>query len=93
MAGEYRTEAALTQLPDDVATQLRTGHLRLALTDQPMTGVTRRPDLVEPLAKLYDKVKGMERYAANLRAGKVVPVNPVSGPNKVWAPGELFLTS
>ena len=39
MAGEYRTEDVLNQLPADLAGMIRTGGLRIALTAQPMTAI------------------------------------------------------
>lgn len=53
MAGEYRAEEVLKQLPEDIAQTIRTGGLRIALTARPMTGVVRRPDLREQLAAAF----------------------------------------
>ena len=93
MAGEYRTDDVLKQLPDDIAGMIRTGGLRIALVAQPMAGVVRRPDLSDGLAKAYAGVPGMERYAEGLRDGSMVPVVEMKAGNRVWAPGELFFKS
>jgi hypothetical protein len=83
--GAYRA-----YLPDNLK------HVRLARTDCPMTGVVRRPDVVPALLEAFDARQGDEvaaHYAESLRAGRHVPIIEVSGPEKVWAPGELFLRS
>ena len=94
MAGEYRTEEVLSQLPDDIAQAIRTGGLRIALAAQPMTGVVRRPELSERLAAAYGALAGMEKYAGGLRDGSMVPVVALdAGGDRIWAPGELFFKS
>ena len=93
MAGEYRTEVVLKQLPADVAAMIRTGRLRIALAARPMTGVVQRPDLRERLAAAYARIAGMERYADGLRNGSMVPVAEQGGGDRIWAPGELFMRS
>lgn len=94
MAGEYRTEEVLSQLPDDIAQAIRTGGLRIALTAQPMAGVVRRPDLRERLATAYGAIAGMEKYARGLADGSMVPVVALdAGGDRIWAPGELFFKS
>ena len=90
MAGEYRTEEVLRQLPDDIAGAIRDGSLRIAIAAQPMTGVVPRPDLSERLAAAYGAIAGMEKYVD----GSLVPVGvPRDGGGKTWAPGELFFRS
>ena len=56
MAGEYRTEEVLKQLPAELAGMIRTGGLRIALAGQPMVGVVRRPDLKNRLAAAYGAI-------------------------------------
>jgi len=91
MAGEYRTEAVLAKLPPKLATAIR-GGLRIGLTNQPMTGVVLRRDMADEMAAAYEAV-GEPRYADGLRSGAMVPLVPVSGPDRYWAPGELFFKS
>lgn len=93
MAGEYRTEEVLKQLPADLAGMIRTGGLRIALTGQPMVGVVRRPDLREKLAEAYGAIAGAGKYATGLRDGSMVPVVENAGGDRHWAPGELFMRS
>ena len=93
MAGEYRTEAVLKQLPADIAGLIRTGGLRIALTSQSMRGVDRRPDLSERLAAAYGAMAETAKYATGLRNGSMVPVVEALGGNRNWAPGELFMRS
>ena len=91
MAGEYRTEAVLAKLPVKLATAIRSG-LRIGLTNQSMAGVTLRRDLTEEMAAAYEAA-GERRYADGLRNGAMVPLVPSSGPDRDWAPGELFFKS
>ncbi len=91
MAGEYRTEAVLQQLPAHLADKIRNG-LRIGLTNQPMSGVLLCRDLTEPLAEAFDAI-GQTKYADGLRNGSMVPLMPMHGPEKVWAPGELYMKS
>ena len=93
MAGEYRTEEVLSQLPSDIAQAIRTGGLRIALAARPMTGVVRRPDLRERLAAAYARIAGLDKYAQGLLGGSMVPVVETGGSDRVWAPGELFFKS
>ena len=93
MAGEYRTEEVLKQLPADVAAMIRTDRLRIALAARPMSGVVRRPDLRERLAAAYARIAGMDKYAKGLLDGRMVPVVETGGGDRVWAPGELFFKS
>ena len=93
MAGEYRTEEALRQLPADIAHAIRDGGLRIALAVRPMVRVVRRDDLRAKLAEAYDRVPGMEKYAAGLRNGGMVPVIEAQPNNRVWTSGELFFKS
>lgn len=93
MAGEYRTEDVLNQLPADLAGMIRTGGLRIALAGQPMTGVVRRPDLTDLLIEAYAGIPGMARYAEGLKNGGMVPVVEIAGGDRHWAPGELFMCS
>ena len=72
-------------------------HLRLALTNRPMTGVERHAELTIPLAAYFDKQDDEHAafYANGLRAGTMIPVVPlaqISTPGH-WAPGELFMKS
>ena len=93
MAGEYRTEEVLKQLPADVAAMIRTDRLRIALAGQPMAGVVRRPDLKDRLIEAYAGIPGMDKYAQGLSNGGMVPVVETAGGDRVWAPGELFFKS
>ena len=93
MAREYRTEEVLKQLPVELAGMIRTGGLRIALAGQPMVRVVRRPDLKDRLIEAYAGIPGMERYAAGLKDGRMVPVVEMGGGDRVWAPGELFFKS
>lgn len=91
MAGEYRTERVLQKLPKKLADAIRNG-LRIALTGQPMTGVSVRHDMSEEVAAALANA-GEQRYADGLRNGDMVPVIPLSGPQNYWSPGELFMRS
>ena len=93
MAGEYRTEEVLKQLPEDIAGLIRTGGLRIAMAAQPMVGVVRRLDLKDRLAAAYSSIPGMDKYAHGLFDGSMVPVVEMKAGNRVWAPGELFFKS
>ena len=93
MAGEYRTEEVLKQLPADVAAMIRTGGLRIALAARPMSGVVQRPDLKGRLIEAYADIPGMGKYAKGLSDGSMVPVGETGGSDWVWAPGELFFKS
>lgn len=93
MAGEYRAEDVLKQLPADLAGMIRNGGLRIALAGQPMSGVVRRPDLRERLAVAYGAIAGAGNYAAGLRDGSMVPVVENAAGDRHWAPGELFMKS
>ena len=93
MAGEYRTEEVMKQLPADLAGMIRTGGLRIALAGQPMAGVVRRPDLKDRLVHAYAGIPGAEKYAKGLTEGSMVPVVEVQAGNRHWAPGELFMKS
>lgn len=98
MAGEYRALLKGTEFE----------HIRLARADQPMIGVTRRTDLNDKLIALFESMKGAiaQEYAQRLRVGTAVPITEdyphdsdhgtgrfANRPEKVWAPGELFLKS
>ena len=91
MAGEYRTEAVLAKLPPKLSAAIRNG-LRIGLTSQPMTGVVIRRDMADDMATAY-AAAGENRYADGLRSGAMVPLIPLSGPDRYWAPGELFFTA
>lgn len=93
MAGEYRTEDVLNQLPAELAGMIRTGGLRIALAGQPMAGVVRRPDLKDRLIEAYAGIPGMDKYAQGLSNASMVPVVETAGGDRVWAPGELFMRS
>ena len=94
MAGEYRAEEVLKQLPEDIAQAIRTGGLRIALAAQPMAGVVRKPDLRERLAAAYRQIAGMAKYADGLMDGSMLPVVAQNvGGDRIWAPGELFFKS
>ena len=94
MAGEYRAEEVLKQLPEDIAQAIRTGGLRIAVAAQPMVGVVRRPDLSERLAAVYSPIAGMAKYADGLKDGSMVPVVALdAGGDRIWAPGELYFKS
>ena len=69
--------------------------VRLALTNQPMTGVKIIP-IMEDLAKHFDTLTGEHAayYARGLRNGDIVPVVPIETPNgKHYTVGELFFKS
>jgi len=69
--------------------------VKLAFTDQPMTGVVRRPDLVVSLVTHFKTLSDSHAayYAEGLRDGTIIPVTVAAAADKIWAPGELFLTS
>jgi len=93
MAGEYRQAKVLDQLDASWVKDIRAGRLRIARTDQPMHGVTQRPELSEPMAAEYERI-GMTELAEGLRSETRVPVWVVhTGYSRAWAPGELFMTS
>ena len=94
MAGEYRTPEVLAKLPAEWADRIRSGELRLALPTQPVIGATIRKDLNEALAAEYEAI-GVHDYARKLRAGDcfVILVPQSGGGDRVWRPGELFMTS
>lgn len=91
MAGEYREEAVLAKLPEKLASAIR-GGLRIGLTNQPMVGVRLRRDMSDEMATAYEAA-GEQKYASGLRSGAMVPLVPSAGPDRYWAPGELFLAS
>ena len=94
MSGEYRSESALSKISQKVAKAIRSGRLRIALTNQPITGATRREDMSEDLAKEYEGLDGLERYAVALREGSMVPIEiSVSNNQRYYGPGELFFTT
>jgi hypothetical protein len=72
-------------------------NLRIALTSQPMTGVTRHPGLSGPLAEHFNQLDDEHAayYAEGLLAGTMVPVTPLpqSGVPDKWVSGELFFKS
>jgi hypothetical protein len=65
--------------------------VRLALTNQPMTGIRILP-ISEELAKHFDSLSDEHApyYAQGLRNGDFVPVVPN---DRYFAPGELFFKS
>jgi hypothetical protein len=83
MAGEYRSLLAASH-PE----------VRLALTNQPIIGMVVRKDLTPSIIQVLaaSKEKVAERYINGLRDGSMVPVTEQTS-NKVWQPGELYLTS
>ena len=95
MAGEYRSEAVLALLPSEMADAIRAG-LRIGFANKPMTGVQVRLDLAADMANAYEAA-GQQHYADGLRDGTMVPLIPLygsrSGPDRYWAPGELFFSS
>ena len=93
--GAYRETDVLARLKDRTVARLVEEGVRLALTDQPMTGVTRRPDLAIQFADAYETLDDEvgKHYAEQLRSGRCVPVFPDKGPDRIWAPGELYLRS
>lgn len=93
MAGEYRTEAILNQLPAAIAHAIRNDGLRIALTAHPMVRVVRRGDLRAMLVEAYANIPGMEKYVEGLRTGGMVPVVEMQGDNRVWVAGELYFKS
>ena len=103
MAGEYRKENVLNELPEEIAKPIRDGAIRIALTHTPVEGAVKRPDLNEQFAQAYEN-SSEPKYARGLRNGSMVVIvitgtlSPEHGgdPNateKTWAPGELFFTS
>ena len=88
---QYRDPEVLEQLDYEIAQEIRFG-LRIALTNQPMTGVMRRPDWTDKLIEAYDKI-GLTKYSEGLRSGSMIPVWPVEGPDRYYPPGFLFFNS
>ena len=91
MAGEYRQESVLAQIDADWVADIKSGRLRIALTNQPIIGLSRCRELIEPMAAEYARI-GMDKYAEGLRSGAMIPVWDARN-GRVWAPGELFMTS
>lgn len=103
MAGEYRQEHVLDELPEELAKPVRDGAVRIALTHTPVEGAVKRPDLNEAYAEAYAGTSE-PKYARGLRDGSMVVIvitgtlSPEHGgvpgaTEKTWAPGELFMTS
>lgn len=100
MAGEYRLPEVLAKLPENLAAPMKSGQLRITLTNQPMTGVDRHPELNEEYAKAYEGIPGAAKYAVGLRNGSMLVIAPHGinmygkiTPEKVYSSGELFMTS
>lgn len=83
-AGYYRT-----LLPQQYS------HIRLALSNRSMHGVTRQPEASRALANYFDTLsdKYAPYYAAGLRDGSIIAIteNPTIDPD--YMPGELFFRS
>jgi len=102
MAGEYRQEAVLAEMPAELAEPIRAGAIRIALTHTPVGRAVRRQELNEAYARAY-AATSEPQYARGLRNGSMVVIaitgmlRPEHGGSasveKTWAPGELFLTS
>jgi len=103
MAGEYRQERVLDEMPEELAQPLRVGAIRIALTHTPVIDAVKRPDLNEAYAEAYENT-GEPKYARGLRDGSMVVIaitgmlRPEHGgepgaTEKTWMPGELFFTS
>ena len=87
MAGEYK--AWLEGTPH--------AHVRLALTNRPSIVMIRCENLIPTIIEIVEGVEDplAKQKIADLRSGACVPViyPKTVGPEKVWAPGELFLRS
>ena len=93
MAGEYRQPEVLAKLPKEWADPIRSGKMRIALTHTAIVGATIRKDFNEGLAAEYEKI-GMVEIAWKLREGHAtVILVPETGVDRMWRPGELYLTS
>ena len=103
MAGEYRQESVLAELPAELAQPIRDGEIRIALTHTAVHGAVKREDLNERYAAAYE-ASSQPKYARGLRDGSMIVIvitaqlRPEHGGDpeaaaKVWAPGELFLKS
>ena len=103
MAGEYRLEEVLSEIPEELAAPIRKGDIRIALTHTPVTGARKAPELNEEYAAAYEN-SSQPKYARGLRDGSMVIIEIRSrlrpehggtdtGDEKVWAPGELFMRS
>lgn len=71
-------------------------HIRLALTNQPMTGVKKIPQAQQDdLITFFDDHPDQyaKHYANGLRTGSMVAIVENSAPDTYWRPGELFLKS
>jgi hypothetical protein len=84
-AGSYRAFLNGTQFEE----------VRLAKTACPMTNVTVRRDMSDDIVGVLRRTGGdvAEYYINGLASGELVPIIPHNGPDRVWAPGELFLRS
>ena len=103
MAGEYRQESVLAELPAELAAPIRNGERRIALTHTAVSGAVKRPDLNEKYAEAYE-ASSEKKYARGLRDGSMVVIEitanlrPEHGGSpaateREYAPGELFLKS
>lgn len=106
MAGEYRKENVLAEMPEELAKPIRDGAVRIALTHTPVVDAVKRPDLNEAYAEAYAHTSE-PKYTMGLRDGSMVVIivtgklRPEHGgargargaTEKNWAPGELFFTS
>ena len=93
----------------EIADLVSRGDVKLAIASSIYGSVTRRPDLTEPCVQALTKAGGADAdyYVAGLNNGRFVPVEtrgvnaiyrdgrttPTPGPEKTYAPGELFLKS
>ena len=94
MAGEYRTTFILEQLPEKLAAPIRSGDVRIALTNQPIRGCTMLSHLNEIYAAAYEELgASVKKYVRGLRNGSMIVVSPSYRSDKVYAPGELFFTT
>ncbi len=91
MAGEYKSVEVLAQLPEELAERIRNGELRIALTHTPITGATRRPDLIESLSKALEHLS--PKHSIGLLNGDMIPIEIPTRTEKVWRSGELFFNN
>lgn len=90
MAGEYRQKEYLEKMPECVQ-QMITDGFRIALTNQPIIGVTVRKDLSIMFSEAV-RGAGLVDLANKIDSGAAVPVSP-GNINRVYSPGELFFKS
>lgn len=71
--GAYRTASVVKKLPARLGRHFKSGILRLAIAENKIEGVTKRPDLAQEIASLLEQA-GVSEYPEGLRSGAVVPI-------------------